>query len=245
MKQIFIFIFVITSFIMANTPFSVKGDVAIFSEDKQLLELKVGTDFSGLLYEEVTEAEFLLYAKYGYDDGFFKGHEFGIGMTYGCEVFGIHTGLIGLEVGKNSQDKIYYQFDMGFMPVNSINLVLSLRYDDSTAPDNLLDHTVRFGGHVGFAFGKTTHVKTHFEENEERRAQESAKRQQFIDAERTYYMSTVFKTTAVDTTKDSVYVPQNYSTSMNYSGGYTYVRGHLRTTKSGKVTYVRPYYRRK
>ena len=30
-----------------------------------------------------------------------------------------------------------------------------------------------------------------------------------------------------------------------YSSEYTYVRGHYRHYKSGKVTYVRPYYRRK
>lgn len=232
MKKIITLILITIAFALANTPFSVKGDIAIFTEDKQLLELKVGTDFSGLLYEDITEAEFLLYAKYGYDDGFFKGHEFGIGMTYGCEVFGVHTGLIGLEVGKNSQDKIYYQFDMGFMPVNSINLVLSLRYDDSTAPDNILDHTVRFGGHIGFAFGKTTHVKTNSEKLHESIEQQ---RREMFNKEMALY------TKVNQTENDTI----TYYPSVNYASNYTYVKGHLRTTKSGKVTYVRPYYRRK
>lgn len=234
MKKIITLILIAVAFAMANTSFSVKGDVSILSEDAQILNLKLGTDFSGLLYEPVTESEFLLYAKYGYNNGFYKGHEFGFGIGYGCELFGVQTNLIGIELGRNSQGDMYYQFEMGYMPVNSINFSVVLRYDDSVDPDNIMDHTVRFGVNVGFAFGKTTHVKTSFEENEERRACEYA----------ALYASTTYKATA-DTVNDSVYVPKYYNTAVNYSGSYTYVRGHLRTSKSGKVSYVRPYYRRK
>ena len=209
MKKIITLILTAVAFAMANTLISVKGDVSILSEDAQILNIKVGTDFSGMLYEPVTESQFLPYLKYGYNNGFYKGHEFGFGIGYGCELFGVQTNLIGIELGRNSQGDMYYQFEMGYMPVNSINFSVVLRYDDSNDPSNIMDHTVRFGVNVGFAFGKTEHQITE-------------------------------KEAKTDTT---IYYP--VYNNINYSSNYVYVRGHLRTTKSGKVTYVRPYYRRK
>lgn len=232
------FIFILFSALVcyAGSSFGVRAGIDVETDDYKSVYATIGT--SAIEALNIADANAYLYGKYAYNFGYYNGNEVGVGITYGYKSIGI-----GGEVGVNSQGGLFFLTEGGYIPSNGFNITFIARYDDSPSVpkhhdgyygsdgfDTQMDYVFRIGVRVGFAFGAKPHTQPSY--------------QYAPTYTEPYFPTHTVPQPSYQTNQDSTETYYSSQPTQSSSGtDRVYVRGHYRTLKSGKTTYVRPHTR--